>query len=67
MFLMIHILCMELKKVILSENVFNFNNYFFSTGTPTTQILDDGMPVTYFPGLQVPIIELKTNSMTAHR
>ena len=31
---------------------FRFNNYFFSTGTPTTKQLDDGAPMTYFSGLE---------------
>ena len=40
-------LCTELKKILVSEFFFKFNNYFFSTGTPTTNKLDDGIPVTH--------------------
>ena len=38
----------ELKKIRRSEIFFKFNNYFFSASTPTTDRLDDGMPVTHF-------------------
>ena len=48
MYLMIHFLCRELKKLIVSEKFFKFNNYLFSTGTATTNKLDDGIPVTHF-------------------
>ena len=44
---MILFLCTELKKILVSEFFFKFNNYFFSTGTPTTNKLDDGIPVTH--------------------
>ena len=66
---MIYFLYKELKKVIVPENFFKFNNYFFSTGTvlQLQSKLDDGIPVTYFSGLQVPVHELKTNSMTVYR
>ena len=40
---MIFFLCTELKKILVSEFFFKFNNYFFSTGTPTTNKLDDGI------------------------
>ena len=43
MYLMIFFLCIELKKILVSETFFKFNKYFFSTGTPTTNKLDDGM------------------------
>ena len=33
------------------ENIFKFKNYFISTGTPTTNKLDDGIPVTNLSGL----------------
>ena len=48
MYLMILFLCIELKKILVSEFFFKFNNYFFFTGTPTTNKLDDGIPVTHF-------------------
>lgn len=48
--LIIHFLCRELKKVIVSENYFKFNNYFFTTGTPTTNKLDERIPVIHFSG-----------------
>ena len=54
-------------EVIMSENIFKFKNYFFPTGTSTTNKLDDGIPVTYFSGLQEPVLELQTNSMTVYR
>ena len=44
---MILFLCTELKKILVSEFFFKFNNYFFSTRTPTTNKLDDGIPVTH--------------------
>ena len=44
---MILFLCTELKKILVSEFFFKFNNYFFSNGTPTTNKLDDGIPVTH--------------------
>ena len=51
--LMIHFLCIELEKVILSEFFFKFTNSFISTSTATTSNLDDVILVTYFLGLQV--------------
>ena len=36
------------KKILVYEFFFKHNNYFFSTGTPTTNKLDDGVPVTHF-------------------
>ena len=42
--LMIRFLCRELKKVIVFENYFKFNNYFFTTGTPTANKLDECIP-----------------------
>ena len=36
----------------MSENIFKFKNYFFSTGNPTAYKLDAGILVTYFSGLQ---------------
>ena len=51
----------------MSENIFKFKNYFFSTGTSTTNKLDDVIPVTYFSGLQEAVRELQTNSMTVYR
>ena len=36
-------LCTELKKILVSEFFFKFNNYFFSTGTPTTNKLHDSV------------------------
>ena len=54
-------------QVIMSENIFKFKNYFFSTGTLTTNKLDDVIPVTYFSGLQEAVRELQTNSMTVYR
>ena len=35
------------KKILVTETLFNFNNYFFSTGTPTSNKLDDSIPVTH--------------------
>ena len=54
-------------EVIMPENFFKFKNYFFSTSTSTTSKLDDVIPVTYFSGLQEPVLELQTNSMTVYR
>ena len=48
MYLMILFLCIELKKILVSEFFFNFNKYFFSTGTPTTNKLDDVILVPHF-------------------
>ena len=64
---MIYFLCIELTKVVVSENLFKFNNYFFSTSISTTNKLDDGIPVTYFSGLQLPILELQAISMMIYR
>lgn len=36
----------RIEKIIVSETFFKFNNYFVSTGTPTTNKLDDGTPLT---------------------
>ena len=46
MYLMIHFLFRELKKIILSKIFFKFNNYLFSTGTETTNNVHDGIPVS---------------------
>ena len=35
------------KKILVTETLFNFNSYFFSTGTPTSNKLDDSIPVTH--------------------
>ena len=48
MHLMIHFLCVEFKKNAMSEIIFKFNNYFFSTSTPTTSKFDGGIPLTHF-------------------
>ena len=53
--LMIHFLCTELKKLIVPEIFYKFKNNFFSTGTAATNKLDDGIPVTYFSGVQLPV------------
>ena len=53
-------------EVIMSENIFKFKNYFFSIRTSTKNKLDDGIPVTHFSGLQKPVLELQTNSMTVY-
>ena len=45
---MVLFLCIELKKIIASEYFFKFNSYCFSTGTATTQKLDDGISVSNF-------------------
>ena len=37
----------RIEKNISLWIFFKFNNYFFSTGTPTTNKLDDGIPVTH--------------------
>ena len=66
---MIHFLCIELKKLIVPGIFFKFNNYFFSTGTTPTAAnkFDDGISGTHFSGVQVPAIELQTNSMTVYQ
>ena len=38
----------RIEKNISVRIFFKFNNYFFSTGTPTTKKLDDGIPVAHF-------------------
>ena len=48
----------------MSENILKLKNYFFSAGTSTTNKLENGKPVTYFSGLQEPVLELQTNLMT---
>ena len=53
-------------EVIMSENIFKFKNYFFSIRTSTKNKLDDGIAVTHFSGLQKPVLELQTNSMTVY-
>ena len=50
----------------MSENIFKFKNYFFSTGTPTTKKLDDGILVICFSGLQEQVFELQANSMMVY-
>ena len=45
MHLMIHFLCIKLKKLVVSKN---FDIYLFSTNTATTIKLDDGIPVAHF-------------------
>ena len=46
---MVLFLCVGFTKItIISVMFFKFNNYCFSTGTPTTRRLDDGIPVTHF-------------------
>ena len=55
-YLMILFLCIELKKILVSQFFFKFKKYFFCTGTPTTKKLDDSILVcTTFLGLQVPV------------
>ena len=66
-YLMIYFLCTELENVLVSKNLFNFNNYFFSFGTLTTNKLDDGISVTYFSGFQVPLLELQVISMKVYQ
>ena len=41
-------LCIDLKKILVSDIFFKFNNYFFSNSTATTNKLDDGILVTHF-------------------
>ena len=43
MYLMIHFLCRKLKK-----KFFKFDTYLFSTGTATSNKLDDGIPAAHF-------------------
>ena len=43
----------------MSENIFQFKSNFFSTGTPTTIKLGDGIPVTLFSGLPESVLENK--------
>ena len=55
-YLIILFLCIELKKMLVSEFFFKFKKYFFCTSTPTTKKLDDSIPVcTTFLGLQIPV------------
>ena len=60
-----------LKKILVSEFFFKFNNYFFSTGTPTANKLDDGIPVTHFrasnTGIQNGTLKLQTTSVIVCR
>ena len=49
----------------MSENIFKFKNYFFSTGTPNTKKLD-GILVIHFSGLQEQALELQANSMMVY-
>ena len=55
--------------LILSEMFFKFNNYFFSSGTATTDRLDDtgkaflGLTVLVFKT----VLKLQTNLMTVYR
>ena len=44
---MILFLCTELLKIMIK-----ISNYCFSTSTPTTNKLDDGIQVTHFSGWQ---------------
>ena len=37
-----------MEKILVFEMFFKFNNYFFSTGTPTANNLNDVIPVTHF-------------------
>ena len=67
------------KKTLVYEFFFKLNNYFFSTGTATTNKyhskrysqttnkLDDSALVAHLSGLQVLILELQANSMTVYR
>ena len=52
---------------MISENIFKLKNYFFSTGTPTTNKLDGGILATYFSELQETVLKLQTNLMTVCR
>ena len=58
------------KKLLVHEFFFKHNNYFFSTGTPTTNKLDDGEPVTHFKASSTGIgngtLKLPTNWMIVH-
>ena len=47
-YLTINFLCIELKKVKISENIFKFKNYFFSNGTRTANKFDGVIPVMHF-------------------
>lgn len=40
---MIRFICIELKKTLVSENFFKFNNYLLSTYTVSTSKLDDNI------------------------
>ena len=46
-YLMIPFLCRELKKKFLNF-FFKLNDNLFSTGTATTNRLDDGIPIAHF-------------------
>ena len=52
MYLMIHFLIRKLKNIIASANLFKFDFYLFSTGTATTNKLDDGILVAHFYNLK---------------
>ena len=46
---MIHLLHIKSKKRLFSEKFFKFSiNYFFSDDDPTTNKLDNDIPVTHF-------------------
>ena len=47
-YVIIHFLCRKLKKIIVSEILFKFDIYLFSTGNATTNKFDDGIPVAHF-------------------
>ena len=56
----------RIGKILVSVVFFKFNKYFFSTGTPTTNKLNDGIGAgTAFLGLQLGTgtLKLQTNSI----
>ena len=64
-YLTVNFLCTEFKKVIMSENIFKFKKLFlFYRHYNYNYKLDDDILVTYFSGLQEPVLELPTNSIT---
>ena len=42
----------KIEKIIVSERFFNFDIYLFSTGTTTTNKLDDSIPIAHFYNLK---------------
>ena len=56
----------RIEKRNSALNFLKFNIYFFSISTPSTNKLDDVIPVKHFSGLPVILLELQTNLMTVY-